>query len=301
MEKFKKYENFEVDNQIHGKPKKKNSYLIIKIGILLVLIIIFQIIYIICIHSVIKDKNNDLLQVNFKKYLMENGNKKLYEELNENMLTKYSYDDELKNKEKEIKKKEEDIINYKHKSSYLLNNFSPTTETLVRIKEKNKKKKLKINELKSKLMNCGESFNSKIIDSMNEINSIESIINYNNITNFKLCYRGENKNYDFSEVYDKCNFDRDIPFLIIFQTEIYERFGIFISNKKENNAFVFSFNFGNKKEINIVDINNNQKKSFIFLINLIKDLKYNNENKDKDKDKDNMKELNINDLEIFHI
>ena len=23
MEKFKKYENFEVDNQIHGKPKKK--------------------------------------------------------------------------------------------------------------------------------------------------------------------------------------------------------------------------------------------------------------------------------------
>ena len=302
MEKFKKYEQFEEDNPKYANQKGKQSYLSIKIGILLVLIIIFQIIYIICIHSIIKEKNNQLLQVNFKKYLLEDGNKKIYNELKENILTKYSIDEELKNNDKDIKKREQEIIEYKQKSNYLLNNFSPTTETIIKLKEENKKKELILNELKSKLINSSIPLNSEIIDSINEINSIESLTNENNIKNYKLCYRGKYDKIDFSDVYDKCDFDKNISLLIVFQTYIYERFGIFISNKKENNCFIFSFNFNNKKERKIIDINDTQKKSFIFLINLIKDLKFNNEKKDKDKEKDNeIKNLNIIDLEVFHI
>ena len=66
-------------------------------------------------------------------------------------------------------------------------------------------------------------------------------------------------------------------------------------------TFVFSFNFGKKEENKIVEINDNQKKSFIYIINLIKDLKFNSENKGKNKDRNYIQDLNVTDLEIFHI
>lgn len=304
MEIIQKYENFDFENPNNSKSKSKEFHLHIKIWIILILIIIFQLIYIICINSVIKEKNNVLLDINFKKYLLDEGNKKLYEELNEDILTKYSYDDELKNKDKELKLKEDEIKDYQEKSSYLLNNFSPTIETIVKINQENEKKKFKIKELKSILINSNKTLNSTIIDSNDEINSIESLINENNIKNYKLCYKGQNDKINFSLVYEKCDFNKNISLLIIFQTEIYERFGIFISDKKQMQnikTFVFSFNFGKKEENKIVEINDNQKKSFIYIINLIKDLKFNSENKGKDKDRNYIQDLNVTDLEIFHI
>ena len=299
MEKKKKYEKFEVDNPMRKKPE---SHLSIKIGIFLVLIIIFQIIYIICINSYLKEQNDKLLQINFKKYLLEDGNKKLYEELHEDVLTKYSDDEILKQTDIDIKRKDEEIGEYIKKSNHLLNTFSPTTETFIRIKEENDKKKLKINELNLKLIDSNkelrEKYNTKIIDSINELNSIQSLIHKYNLNNIKLCYKGENEEINFAEAYDKCDFNKDISILIVFQTDIYERYGIYISNKKDNNSMVFSFNF-KKKENKSVEISDTQRQSFIYLINLVKEAISNNNNDNKNKN--NMKELNVVDLEVFHI
>lgn len=300
MEKTKKYEKFEVDNP---KEKKPESHMPIKIGIFLVLIIIFQIIYIICINSYLREKNDKLLQLNFKKYLLEDGNKKLYEELNEDILTKYSDDEIIKQTELEIKKKEEEINHYIKKSSYLLNNFSPTPETFLHIKDENNKKRLKIDELYLEISNSNREFrdkyNTKIIDSINELNLIQSLIHKYNLNNLKLCYNGENHKINFAEAYDKCDFSKDLSLLIVFQTDKFERYGIYLSSKKENNSLVFSFNF-KKKENKSIEVNETQRQSFIYLINLVKDM-VNNNDENKNKDKNNMKELRVKDLEVFHI
>lgn len=47
-------------------------------------------------------------------------------------------------------------------------------------------------------------------------------------------------------------------------------------------------------------MNETQRQSFIYLINLVKDM-VNNNDENKNKDKNNMKELRVKDLEVFHI
>lgn len=306
MKKYKNFENFEISNLKDNKQRINKIELYVKICILLILIIFFQIIYIICIQSYSNGKKDELIQVNFKKYLLDNGNKKLYQELNEDILTKYS-DEELLNKlENEIKRKNNEISNFKNQSNYLLNNFSPTTETLVKIKEENNKRILEIKDLKTKLINSNKSFrdkyNTKIIDSLQEFNTIEILINNNNIYDFKLCYSAVNNEIDYSEAYNKCDLSRDISFLIVFQTDKFERYGIYLSTIKDNNSLIFSFNF-RKKERQLIELTNTQRQSIIYLLNLIKEMIFNNGSKDKikDNDKDNIKYLNITDLEIFHI
>ena len=304
MEKLKTYEDFELEDFKGGQQKVKESRSKAKIIILFSLIIIFEIIYIISISSLLRTKNSQLTLLNFKKYLLDDGNEKLYQELNDDRLTSYSLDEELETKEKEINTKEEQIIKYKKKSNYLLQNFSPTPESILNIQKENDKKKLKINELKLILYDIDkqfkEEFNTKIIDSRSELNKIQSIINRNNLNDFKLCYSGENNEYNFTEAYDKCDLKQDIPFLIVFQTSLYERYGIYLSTKKENKPFIFSLTSRKKLESEYIEINNFQRQSLIYLINLIKKMKTNNNN-NKDKENNDMKDFDITDLEIFHI
>jgi hypothetical protein len=269
--------------------------------ILFSLIIIFEIIYIICIQSIVRKKNDELSKLNFKKYLLNDGNEKLYKELNDDLLTTYSLNDELVKKGQEILKKEEGIINYIQKSNYLLTNFSPTPESLLILQKENDNKKLKINELVLTLINnekdFKEVFKTKIIDSRSELNKIQLIVNKYNVSNFKLCYTGEDKELNFTEAYNKCNFDEDIPILIFIQTEIYERYGIYLSTQKEKKSIVFAFKSGKQIEIEYVKFNKNQRQSLIYLINLIKNMK----TKKKDKEKNDIKDFDIMDLEIFHL
>ena len=306
MKKYKGFESFEVDNPKDNKQRINKNESYVKIGILLVLIIIFQIIYIICIESYLNDKKDELIQLNFKKYLLDNGNNKLYQELHEDMLIKYSDEETINKLEKEIIRKDNEIENFKNKSNYLLNNFSPTTETLVKMKEENNKRILEINDLKSELINSNitfrDKYNTKIIDSIQEFNAIEILINNNNIYDFKLCYSGANNEINYSEAYNKCDLSKDISFLIVLQTDKFERYGVYLSTKKDNNSLIFSFNF-RKKECQQIELNSAQRQSIIYLFNLIKNMKFNNENKDKynDEYKENIKDLNITDLEIFHI
>ena len=302
MDKIKNYEDFELDDyKGDNKQSNRKTRSKAKIMILFSLIIIFEIIYIVCIQSIVRKKNDELSKLNFKKYLLNDGNEKLYKELNDDLLTTYSLNDELVKKGKEILKREEGIINYIQKSNYLLTNFSPTPESLLILQKENDNKKLKINELVLTLINnekdFKEVFKTKIIDSRSELNKIQLIVKKYNVSNFKLCYTGEDKELNFTEAYNKCNFDEDIPILIFIQTEIYERYGIYLSTQKEKKSIVFAFKSGKQIEIEYVKFNKNQRQSLIYLINLIKNMK----TKKKDKEKNDIKDFDIMDLEIFHL
>jgi len=317
------YENFEIEdnkNSNSGK-KEKQSHSCAKIIILLVLIIIFEIIYLLCVKLRVLEKNYELTTLNFKKYLLDSGNKKLDLELTEDFITKHSLIEDINKTEKEIITKETKIEKYINMSSYLLNYYSPTLETLIKIKEEIEDKKNILNQLKSLLNNTNKSFrekyNTTILDSQDELNNIKSFINMkNNINDFKLCYRGENDNINFGEAYDSCDFKKDLQFLIILQTITFQRYGIFISNIKSNNSFIFYFHLQKsdknrkiKMEKKRIELNELQRQSFIYILNLLqRDVNNKNRNETNDTDDNKVimdenivKDFKIVDLEIFHV
>lgn len=323
MERLLTYENFEIEdnknNNISGK-KEKQSHSCAKIIILLILIIIFEIIYLICVKSKALEKNDELTRLNFKKYLLDTGNKKLDLELTEGFITKYSLNEDIKKKEKEISTKEANIKKYINMSSYLLNNYSPTLETLINIKSEIDDKKIKLNQLKELLNNSNkkfrEKYNTTILDSQDELNNIKALINMNNIFDFNLCYRGENDNINFGEAYDNCDFKKDLQFIIILQTFTFQRYGIYISNIKSNNSFIFDFPLINndknrkiKMEKKEIELNDSQRQSFIYILNLLKNNVNNKNLNDSDDKTDNkdiideniIKDFKIVDLEIFQV
>ena len=297
MKNIQNYENFEVDNYRNKNTKTTESHLRIQIIVFLLLIIIFEIIYLICINSYISKKNSELLQLNFKKYLLDEGNEKLYSALNEDMLLKYSLDDEIKKKDKEIQMKEGQINEYKQKSNSLLKYYNPTIENFVKAKGNNEKRISKIKELKTMIENSSkelrEKYHTKILDSLSELSSIKSFVN---IEELNLCYRGDNNELNFSEAYDKCEFNKNTSNIVIFfQNNLYERYGAFISSIKENYSFIFSFSNGKIKNMKYIDLNIIQRQSLIYIFNLIKNFIFEQEHKfTKD-----IKDFIITDLEIF--
>ena len=300
------YEDFELDDyKDNSKKKDRKSSLKTKIIILFSLLIIFEIIFIICIDSVLRNKNNQLSLINFRKYLLDEGNKKLSKFVNDAFGNINSLDEELIIKENEIKLKEEEIISYKKKSKFLLKNSSPTPESIFTLQKENDNKRFKVRELVLTLYNkekkFKDAFKTKIIDSQNDLNKIQSIVNTINVNDLKLCYVGENKDFNFTKAYNNCYLDKDIPALIIIQTNIYERYGIYLSTEKDKKSFVFAFKSGKFIEIEYVKVNNIQRQSLIYLINLIKNMKNKDNNKDKDKENNDIKDFDIIDLEIFHI
>ena len=110
---------------------------------------------------------------------------------------------------------------------------------------------------------------------------------------FKLCYRAGN-NFNFADAYEKCKLKENNLFMILYQTNIYERYGAFISKNKERSTFVFAiYPNGEIYRINIEQLDSNRSESLIYIFNLIKQIKYNSyENSPYSK-------LIINDFEIF--
>ena len=184
MEKIKNYENFEVDddNKDEAISKLRQYHLLAKIVIILSVIIVFQIINLLVIYSSIKETNSDISNINLKKYMLADGNKKLDRALNEDFKKDYAYDEETKKKDNEIKSKEKLIKDYLHKTKKLqksLNNTQPIEE-IIKI---NNDKKEKINELKSNLYGHVKGFRdhfyTRIIDSSKELNDIKELIKSN--------------------------------------------------------------------------------------------------------------------------
>ena len=307
MEKIKNYENFEVDddNKDEAISKLRQYHLLAKIVIILSVIIVFQIINLLVIYSSIKETNSDISNINLKKYMLADGNKKLDRALNEDFKKDYAYDEETKRKDNEIKSKEKLIKDYKHKIKKLqkrLNNSQPIEEIL----EFNNDKQKKIDELKSGLTNNIKAFreqlNTKIIDSNNELNKIKSLIKNDvemgdtNDINFHLCYsydvtHGNELNYD--ETNYAINFNENKYYLLLFQTNIFTRYGIFLKNLNNDNYLIFDLNNDESNYLKFKFDRQNLK----LLLNNIKEYDFKNKNKEIDY----IKYANITDLEIYKV
>ena len=307
MEKIKNYENFEVDddNKDEAISKLRQYHLLAKIVIILSVIIVFQIINLLVIYSSIKETNSDISNINLKKYMLADGNKKLDRALNEDFKKDYAYDEETKRKDNEIKSKEKLIKDYKHKIKKLqkrLNNSQPIEEIL----EFNNDKQKKIDELKSGLTNNIKAFreqlNTKIIDSNNELDKIKSLIKDDvemgdtNDINFHLCYsydvtHGNELNYD--ETNYAINFNENKYYLLLFQTNMFTRYGIFLKNLNNDNYLIFDLNNDESNYLKFKFDRQNLK----LLLNNIKEYDFKNKNKEIDY----IKYANITDLEIYKV
>ena len=313
MEKMKEYENFEIDDPEYLETDKIRQYqFLAKIIIVLAIIIVFQIIYILVSYSSIKEKNSEISNINLKKYMIADGNKKLDRALNEDFKMDYAYDEETKKKDNEIKSKEKLIKDFKHKIKKLqksLNNSQPIED----LQAINNEKKENLKELKSnlegKIKTFRAQFDSRIFDSSHEISDIKTLIekNYENEEkkefNLNLCYYYDIKQwkeFNYDEATFAINFNENKVYVIVFQTDIYGRYGVILPFKNEGKLLVFDMNNKYKKD-NLFETNwldfKFDRTNLKLLLNNIKEFAFENKNKYIDY----MKQTNIIELEIYKV
>ena len=308
---MKEYENFEIDDPEYLETDKIRQYqFLAKIIIVLAIIIVFQIIYILVSYSSIKEKNSEISNINLKKYMIADGNKKLDRALNEDFKMDYAYDEETKKKDNEIKSKEKLIKDFKHKIKKLqksLNNSQPIED----LQAINNEKKDNLKELKSdleeKIKTFRSQFNSRIFDSAHEISDIKTLLenNYENEEkkdfNLHLCYYydiKQGKEFNYDEATFAINFNENKVYVIVFQTDIYGRYGVILPFKNEGKLLVFDMNNKYKKnnlfETNWLDFKFDRT-NLKLLLNNIKEFAFENKNKYIDY----MEQTNIIELEIY--
>ena len=295
--------NFELYGN-EGFTKSKPFKCFEKINIVLAVLFIMEIIYLICTLNFLNTKITQFNELNYRKYVLNSKNEKLSKELYQAKIKNNKYNKEIDDKNNKIKTLDEYINNYNDLSKELLKSNFTDNELYIKTKEKNNKKINEINNLKLlrkkiKIDLRGEA-DSVIFDSENEFNNIINLMNNISIIDVKnktiLCYRGNNDNLNLTEAYNKCELSHNISFLLIFQNNIYKRYGAFISNNTEQNSFIFDiYNNGYIHRSDIEELDFNRKQSLMYIINLIKKYKYDNKENSLDS------RSTINDLEIFQI
>ena len=295
--------NFELYGN-EGFTKLKPFRCFEKINIFLFLSFAIEIVYLICVLYVLNNKTYLFIELNYRKYELNSNNQKLNHKLYQAIDRNYSYDKEIGEKENNIKKLEEYINNYNQISKELLNSDFTNNELYIKLRENNNEKNIKIEELKlireKSRADIKQIIDSNIIDKKIELTNIINLIgniNPNEIKHkFRLCYRGEKHNFNFTKAYEKCEIVKNQSFLLLFQTNIFKRYGAYISNNNEQNSINFAIlpnGFINGTKIEYLDLN--RKKSLIYIINLIKKNKYDN-------NKNNLDFRSfINDFELFII
>lgn len=308
---MKEYENFEIDDPEYLETDKIRQYqFLAKIIIVLAIIIVFEIIFILVSYSSIKEKNSEISNINLKKYMIADGNKKLDRALNEDFKMDYAYDEETKKKDNEIKSKEKLIKDFKHKIKKLQKSLN-NSQAIEDLQEINNEKKENLKELKtnleSKIKTFRSQFNSRIFDSSHELNDIKALIE-NNIENeekkeinFHLCYyydSKQGKEFNYDEATFTINFNENKVYVIVFQTDIYGRYGVIIPFKSDGKYLVFDMNNKYKKD-NLFETNwlefKFDRTNLKLLLNNIKEFAFENKNKYIDY----MKYTNIVELEIY--
>lgn len=295
--------NFELYGN-EGFTKLKPFRCFEKINIFLFLSFAIEIVYLICVLYVLNNKTYLFIELNYRKYELNSNNQKLNHKLYQAIDRNYSYDKEIGEKENNIKKLEEHINNYNQISKELLNSDFTNNELYIKLRENNNEKNIKIEELKlireKSRADIKQIIDSNIIDKKIELTYIINLIgniNPNEIKHkFRLCYRGEKHNFNFTKAYEKCEIVKNQSFLLLFQTNIFKRYGAYISNNNEQNSINFAIlpnGFINGTKIEYLDLN--RKKSLIYIINLIKKNKYDNNKNSLD-----FRSF-INDFELFII
>ena len=284
-----------------GYTKAKPFLCFEKIVIFLILVFIIELLYLIGILNVLSNKTKQFNELNYRKYELNTKNEKLNQEYCQAVEKNYSFDDEIEEKNDKIKVLDKYIYNYTQLSKEFLKSPLSDNKMYIKIKEKNEKKSKIIDNLKlmkdKEKKDITEKIDSKIIDKESELNNILNLIMKVNEQNnpFKLCYRADNNNLNFEDAYQKCKLrENNNSFMILYQTNLYERYGAFISKNKERSTFVFAiYPNGVLYRINIEELDSNRRQSLIYIINLIKQIKYNNNENSL------YSKLVINDLEIF--
>ena len=292
--------NFELYGNM-GYTKAKPFLCFEKIVIFLILVFIIELLYLIGVLNVLSNKTKQFNELNYRKYELNTKNEKLNQEYCQAVEKNYSFDDEIEEKNDKIKVLDKYIYNYTQLSKEFLKSPLSDNKIYIKIKEKNEKKSKIIDNLKlmkdKEKKDITEKIDSKIIDKESELNNILNLIMKVNEQNnpFKLCYRADNNNLNFEDAYQKCKLrENNNSFMILYQTNLYERYGAFISKNKERSTFVFAiYPNGVLYRINIEELDANRRQSLIYIINLIKQIKYNNNENSL------YSKLVINDFEIF--
>ena len=284
-----------------GYTKAKPFLCFEKIVIFLILVFIIELLYLVGVLNVLSNKTKQFNELNYRKYELNTKNEKLNQEYCQAVEKNYSFDDEIEEKNDKIKVLDKYIYNYTQLSKEFMKSPLSDNKIYIKIKEKNEKKSKIIDNLKlmkdKEKKDITEKIDSKIIDKESELNNILNLIMKVNEQNnpFKLCYRADNNNLNFEDAYQKCKLrENNNSFMILYQTNLYERYGAFISKNKERSTFVFAiYPNGVLYRINIEELDSNRRQSLIYIINLIKQIKYNNNENSL------YSKLVINDLEIF--
>ncbi len=312
MEKFKKYESFEI-NDLNTQPTENegNNHLFLKISIILAIIIVFQIICLLFIESKIKEKNSEISNINLKKYMLDDGNKKLDRTLNEAYKTDYANDEETAKIDNEIKSKEKltkDYIKKAEKLQKKLNNSQPLEEILNINDEKRQKMEQIKNELDVGTKIFRDEFNSKIFDSFEEVDSMKLFLkknmknHTNNDVNLQKCFDYDilsGKEISYDEISYAINFNENKLYLLVFQTNNFGRYGSIVTDdENHDNYLVFDLNNKNKNGFENEWMKFKlDRQSIQLFITTIREFKFENKNKEFDY----LKYTNITEIELYRV
>ena len=312
MEKFKKYESFEI-NDLNTQPTENegNNHLFLKISIILAIIIVFQIICLLFIESKIKEKNSEISNINLKKYMLDDGNKKLDRTLNEAYKTDYANDEETAKIDNEIKSKEKltkDYIKKAEKLQKKLNNSQPLEEILNINDEKRQKMEQVKNGLDIGTKKFRDEFNSKIFDSFEEVDSMKLFLkknmknHTNNDVNLQKCFDYDilsGKEISYDEISYAINFNENKLYLLVFQTNNFGRYGSIVTDdENHDNYLVFDLNNKNKNGFENEWMKFKlDRQSIQLFITTIREFKFENKNKEFDY----LKYTNITEIELYRV
>lgn len=313
MKESNNIEPFEVDNPEELYSNKIHEYhFLAKIIIAQAIVIVLLLITLLITNSNVKEYNSDISNINLKKYMIADGNKKLDRTLNEDFKVDFAYDEETKKKDNEIKSKEKLIKDYKHKIKKLkkaLNKTQPIEEIL----KINEGKIQKMNELKSSLdqqiNDFRNNFNTKIFDSPDEVNDLKTLIK-NDIENpenkeigLNLCYSYENKTggeINYEDAILAINYNENKVYSMLLKTSMYQRYGIILTHDHENEYLIFDLNNRDKKD-NLFEREwlhfKFDRTNLKLLLNNMKDFNFTSKNQEIDY----IKYANITQVEIYKV
>lgn len=313
MKESNNVEPFEVDNPEELYSNKIQEYhFLAKIIIAQAIVIVLFLITLLITNSNVKEYNSDISNINLKKYMIADGNKKLDRTLNEDFKVDFAYDEETKKKDNEIKSKEKLIKDYKHKIKKLkkaLNKTQPIEEIL----KINEGKIQKMNELKSSLdqqiNDFRNNFNTKIFDSPDEVNDLKTLIK-NDIENpenkeigLNLCYSYENKTggeINYEDAILAINYNENKVYSMLLKTSMYQRYGIILTHDHENEYLIFDLNNRDKKD-NLFEREwlhfKFDRTNLKLLLNNMKDFNFTSKNQEIDY----IKYANITQVEIYKV
>ena len=313
MKESNNVEPFEVDNPEELYSNKIHEYhFLAKIIIAQAIVIVLLLITLLITNSNVKEYNSDISNINLKKYMIADGNKKLDRTLNEDFKVDFACDEETKKKDNEIKSKEKLIKDYKHKIKKLkkaLNKTQPIEEIL----KINEGKIQKMNELKSSLdqqiNDFRNNFNTKIFDSPDEVNDLKTLIK-NDIENpenkeigLNLCYSYENKTggeINYEDAILAINYNENKVYSMLLKTSMYQRYGIILTHDHENEYLIFDLNNRDKKD-NLFEREwlhfKFDRTNLKLLLNNMKDFNFTSKNQEIDY----IKYANITQVEIYKV